>query len=250
MRNWRRHLFVLCALALFPVSSPVPGFTAQSQDPPQQTSKPHTVPSVNAGPKSITGQLVEESREAAGENEQGQFKRSPSVVLLSKLTGGNLEYAYWLAVVINFAVVAAVIVWAWKKNLPLYFRTRNASIQRAMQEAQKSSEEARQRLAEIEARLSKLDAEISGMRSAAEKEAASEEERIRSAAGDDTKKVMESAEQEIVAAVKTARRELKEFAADLAVSLAKKQIHVDAATDQSLIHNFAEQLSGNGHEKS
>jgi len=50
-------------------------------------------------------------------------------------------------------------------------------------------------------------------------------------------------------AAKAARRELKAYAADLAVSLATKQIHVDPATDQALLRNFAQQLSANGGEK-
>jgi len=57
-----------------------------------------------------------------------------------------------------------------------------------------------------------------------------------------------SAEQEITAAAKSARRELTAYAADLAVSLAKKQIHVDAATDQALLRSFAQELSVNGGE--
>jgi F0F1-type ATP synthase membrane subunit b/b' len=59
---------------------------------------------------------------------------------------------------------------------------------------------------------------------------------------------VESAEQEIAAAAKSARRELTAYAADLAVSLAKKLIHVDASTDQALLRNFAQQLSANGGE--
>ena len=47
------------------------------------------------------------------------------------------------------------------------------------------------------------------------------------------------AEQEIAAAAKAARRQLTAHAADLAVGLAQKQIHVDAATDQALVRNFA-----------
>ena len=52
-----------------------------------------------------------------------------------------------------------------------------------------------------------------------------------------------SAEQEIVAAAKAARRQLTAHAADLAVGLAQKQIHVDPATDQALVRNFAGQLA-------
>lgn len=194
-------------------------------------------------------ELVKESREAAGEDENAQFKRSPSVQLIAKLTGLSLEHAYWLCVMLNFAVIALVIIWLSKKNLPGMFRNRTASIQKAMEEARKASEEANRRLAGIESRLSKLDAEIGEMRAAAEKEAAAEEQRIKAAAEDDARKIVEASEQEITAVARAARRELTTFAADLAVSLAKKQIQVDAATDQRLIHNFAQQLQANGSER-
>jgi len=59
---------------------------------------------------------------------------------------------------------------------------------------------------------------------------------------------VESAEQEIAAAARAARRELTAYAADLAVTLAKKQIHVDAATDQALVREFAQQLPVNRSE--
>ena len=95
-------------------------------------------------------------------------------------------------------------------------------------------------MAEIETRLSRLDAEIGDMREAAEKEAAAEEERIKAAADEDARKIVESAEQEIAAAAKAARRELTAYAANLAVSLAAKQIKVDTATDQALVRGFAE----------
>jgi F-type H+-transporting ATPase subunit b len=161
-----------------------------------------------------------------------------------------LEYAYWVCVLLNFVVIAGAILWLSKKNLPGLFRNRTASIQKAMEEARKTSEDANRRLAEVEARLSKLDVEIAGMRAAAEREAATEEQRIKAATEEDARKIVESAEQEIMAAAKSARRELTAYAADLAVSLAKKQIHVDAATDQALLRNFAQQLPTNSGETS
>jgi F-type H+-transporting ATPase subunit b len=159
------------------------------------------------------------------------------------VTGLSLRSAYWLSVVLNFTVIAGILFWAARKYLPGAFRDRTASIQKAMQEAQKASAEARSRLAEIESRLTKLDAEIATMRDAAEKEAAAEEARIKAGAEEDARKIVQSAEQEIAASIKTARRELTSYAADLAVALAQKQIHVDAATDQAIVRNFAGQLS-------
>ena len=112
-----------------------------------------------------------------------------------------------------------------------------------MQEARKASEEANRRLGDIETRLSRLDSEIVGMRATAENDAVAEEARIKAAAAEDARKIVESAEQEIAAAAKLARRELTNFAANLAVSLAAKQIKVDAATDQALVRGFAQELS-------
>jgi F-type H+-transporting ATPase subunit b len=200
----------------------------------------------SGGQISLNQEPAKETREAASEDDQ--FKHSPSVQYLAKLTGLDLEHAYWVCVLLNFAVIAAAIFWLSKKNLPGLFRNRTASIQKAMEEARKASEDANRRLAEIEARLSKLDTEIGGMRAAAEKEAAAEEQRIQAAAAEDTRKIVVSAEQEIAAAAKSARRELTAYAADLAVSLAKKQIHLDAATDQALLRNFSQQLSATGGE--
>ena len=188
-------------------------------------------------------EMAKESREAAGEDEQAQFKHSASVQLVARLTGLSLEHAYWLCVLLNFAVIAGTIFYFSKKNLPGVFRGRTAFIQKAMQEARQASEEANHRLAEIEVRLSRLDAEIGGMREAAEKEAAAEEARIKAAAAEDARKIVESAEQEIAAAAKSARRELTAYAANLAVSLAAKQIKVDAATDQALVRSFAKELA-------
>jgi len=192
----------------------------------------------------VARELSHETREAAGEetDDTAQFKESPSVKFIARLTGLSTSKAYFLSLGLNFAIIAVLIFWAARKYLPAAFSARTAAIQKAMQEAQKASEEARRRLAEIESRLMKLDVDIGMMRDAAEKEAGAEEERIQAAAQEESRRIVESAQQEIAAAAKSARRELTAYAADLAVGLAKKQIHVDIATDQSLVRSFAGQL--------
>src|SRR5262249_28595242 len=149
-------------------------------------------------------QSGETKRENSGEDEESQFKHSPSVQYLAKKIGLSADQAYWLSVVANFAVIAVAVIWLSKKNLPGGFRNRNAAIQHAMREAQKASQEARQRLADIESRLSRLDGEINDMRLNSEKEAATEEQRIRTSAEDEARRVADSAAQEIAAAAKAA----------------------------------------------
>jgi len=213
----------------------------QSPSPPQPQVSKHKA----QNPGGPGRQLAHESREAAGEekDETAEFKQSASVRLVSRLTGLDLQKSYWLSVITNFVMIGAVIVWAGRKYMPGIFRDRTAAIQKAMQEAQKASEEARRKLADIESRLMKLDVEIGMMRDAAEKEAEAEAARILTAAQDEARKIVAAAEQEIAAAIKAARRQLTAHAADLAVGLAQKQIHLDASTDQALVRNFAAQLS-------
>ena len=195
-----------------------------------------------AEPLSPGQELTKESQEAAGEGGAEEFKHSGAVRWLSKITGLGLETSYLVMMGVNFVIIAGAIYWLSKKNLPAAFRARTANIQKAMEEARQASAEARERLGKIEARLAKLDVEIGEMRATAEKESAAEEQRIKAAAEDDARKIMDSVEQEISAAVRTARRELTGYAADLAVALARKQIHVDPATDQHILQYFAGQL--------
>lgn len=239
--TWRAFpVAALFAILAFCIAAPA----QQPQSAPPQKQELKAAPH-QRGPAQ---ELAHESREAAGEDkdEAAEFKQSPSVAFISRITGLSLGNAYLFSVILNFVIIAGVIFWASRKYLPGMFRDRTASIQKAMQEAQKASEEARRRLAEIETRLMKLDGEIGIMRNQAEKEAADEESRIQAAAEQDARKIIETAQQEIASAAKTARRDLTAFAADLAVGLAKKQIRVDAATDQTLVRNFAGELGNEG----
>ncbi len=224
----RSHIAILAFLFLFFVLS----YSARAQANPSSLGSEHSAGAANGEPA-----------KAHEDDEQAQFKHSWMVQWVAKLTGLNLDYAYWLCVVLNFAIVAGAVGYFSKKSLPGMFRNRTSSIQKAMQEARKASEDANRRLGEIEARLSRLDTEIAGMRGTAEKEAVAEEARIKAAAEEDGRKIVESAEQEIAAAAKLARRELTSYAANLAVSLAARQIKVDPATDQALVQDFARELS-------
>ena len=237
----RKSLYFAVLLATAIVTSWASGQSSASAtgeaNPPQQTQ-------VSDHAADFGRQLAQESREAAGEEkgENDELKKSPAVQLVSRATGMSLQHAYWLCMVLNFVIIAAAVVWLSRMHLPGVFRSRTQSIQSAMKEAQKSSEDANRRLAEIELRLSKLDAEIASMQSTADQEAAAEETRIQVAAEEDRRKIVESAQQEIGAAAKAARRDLKGYAADLAVALAQRQIRVDNSTDQALVRGFAEQL--------
>ena len=196
----------------------------------------------NAPSDAATAEKPSKKEAAEEADDTAQFKQSPTVLGLGKLIGQSGKTTYWIAVVINFAIIALGVIYMSRLHVPAMLRNRTDAIRKAMDDAKVASDEAKRRLTEIETRLGKLDSEIAGMRAAAEKDGAAEEARIRASAEEDKKKIVESAQQEIATAAKSARRELAAYAADLAVNMAGQRIHVDLPADQSLVASFAQNL--------
>jgi len=156
------------------------------------------------------------------------------------------DLSFWLSILLNLGGVAAVVYVILKSKLPQAFRDSTVAIQKGIKEAQAASADASRRLGDIESRLSKLDGEVAEIRASAESEAGAEEERIRQAAEQDKQKVVQAVEAEITAIARNARRELKGYAASLAVDLAGREIRVDEPTDQALVRDFVGQLGKDG----
>jgi len=156
------------------------------------------------------------------------------------------DTSFLLSIVLNFAGVFAVFFVLLKSKLPQAFRERTAAIQKGIKDAEAASADASHRLSDIESRLTKLDSEVASIRAAAEKDAAAEEQRIKQAAEEDKQKIVAAAETEIAAIARNARRELKGYAASLAVDLAAQEIQVDDKTDQALVHQFVDRLGKDG----
>jgi len=162
--------------------------------------------------------------------------------------GGNAaaERAAEIFKWINFAIVAAVIVWLFGKVLPPMFRKNAESISSAITKATEAKAAADAQLREAETKLANLQREVAELRAFAEREAAAEVARIRAATQSDLQKIAAAAKAEIEAAERAARLELKAFAAKLAVdgaeSLLAKQLNAQA--QESLISNFVKSLEG------
>jgi F-type H+-transporting ATPase subunit b len=59
---------------------------------------------------------------------------------------------------------------------------------------------------------------------------------------EEKQKILEAAEQEISAATSQARRQIQQYAADLAIDQAAKKLVVSAETDRILVQEFARRL--------
>ena len=189
----------------------------------------------------------QESEARGGENGEDALRHAPAVRWIARHTGMSVDQAFWLCMVLNFAIVAFAIFSFARKRLPVLFNSRTEMIQKRIEEARKTSEDARRRLNEVEGRLSRLDVEIAEMRREADENAGAEELRVLSAVDDERRRIVESAEQEIQTIANAARRDLKAYAGGLAVDLAEKKIRVGKEADQSLVREFTAQLGKDGN---
>ena len=219
--------------------------------PPAAQSQPSAQQAQPVNPDTAaSGELATESEKAVhaaeGHEEYSEFKYSNMVARLGRAIGIDATGMYWVSLVINFAILALFFWILLRSRLPQMFRDRTTAIQKALKEAHEASADASRRLADIETRLSKLDAEVADIRTAAEREAAAEEERIRASAEEDKHKVVDAAQSEIAAITRSARHDLKSFAASLAVDIAAHKIKVDDSTDQTLVRQFVDHLGKDG----
>jgi F-type H+-transporting ATPase subunit b len=177
-------------------------------------------------------------------SDEEAFRHSASVKSLGAKFGLDPEQAATVFTVINFAVLAILVGWFLLKVLPKTFRNRNAALEKHLVEARAASEDAKSRLGSVEARLGKLDEQIAALRAQAEKDAQADEQRMKASIEEEKQKILASAEQEIAAAAAQARRQIQQYAADLAIDQAAKKLVVTAETDRALVQEFARRLGG------
>lgn len=202
-----------------------------------------TSTSVDTGRHSTPeSQSPEKNKQEAEENDE--YLHSPTVRALGAKLGMNAEQAATAFTIANFIVLAVLVGWFLMKTLPKVFRNRNTAIQKHLVDARTATEEASARLNGVEDRLSKLDGQIAAMRAQAEKDSALDEQRIKASIEDEKQKILTSAEQEIAAATTLARRQIQEYAAELAIDQATRKLVVTAETDRLLVQGFARRLTG------
>ena len=145
---------------------------------------------------------------------------------------------------INFVVLAGVLGFLIRKHAGPFFAARGEAITKEISEARKLVEQSDQRARSIDERLLRLDQEIAQLRAAGLAEIATEHARIERETERALRKVFTQAEQEMAAAVKTARLELKAYVASLAISLAEQKIagRITPETQRHLVGEFVREL--------
>jgi F-type H+-transporting ATPase subunit b len=225
----------LLALAL--TGGMVPPLRAQSSAPSQSQAHP-------GGDESSTPVATVPEKRQEERDESYEFSHSAAVQKFGSFLGLNADQAATAFEIFNFLLLAVGVGFVLLKTLPRTFRARSTAIQKQLVDARTATEEANARLNSVEARLSKLDDQIAGMRTQAEADSARDEKRIRASVEEEKVKILAAAESEIHTATAMARREIQQFAAELAIEQAARKLVVTAETDRLLVESFARQLTG------
>jgi F-type H+-transporting ATPase subunit b len=144
----------------------------------------------------------------------------------------------------NFLILAGVLGYVMAKFLPPLFASRSTEIRQGISEAQQMKQDAERRSAEMDARLNALGADIEKFRTQSTAEMQQEGERISRETAVQIKKIEQQAAVELESVGKTARRQLKEYAAELALGLAEERLRgrMDNATESALVDGFVRDL--------
>jgi len=147
---------------------------------------------------------------------------------------------------LNFAVIVFGIGIPLFKFLPKFLKRRSEKVRSDIESARKVTEDAGARLSAIEEKLAGLDGEIKVIRAQVEAESRQDRERIQASMAEESARIVAAAEQEIGASAAQARRSLRNFAADLAIDQAAKQLVLTPETDRALIAEFLGDAALNG----
>ena len=192
-------------------------------------------------------QSPEKNKQEQDQNEA--YKHSAVVKTLGSKLGLTTDQAATAFEITNFVVLALLVAWLLIKTLPGAFRGRTSFIQKSLVDARAATEEANARLNSVEGRLAQLDTQIGELRARAESDLAAEEIRVRDAIEAERKKILAATEQEIATATTQARRQIQQYAAELAVDQAARKLTVSAETDRLLVRQFADRLAGRRREE-
>ena len=177
-----------------------------------------------------------------------QYRHSTVVEAIARILHVKTEVAAQIFEDFNSGVLIFAIGFALWKFLPKMFRSRSETLQKELVAARLATEEANHRLAEVQARLLRLDSEIGSIRAQVEKESAEDEKRIHASLEAEKERIIASAEQEIGAVQAAAQRDLKKFAANLAIDNAMHRIQLSNDTDRALVREFGKSLKNSGGE--
>jgi F-type H+-transporting ATPase subunit b len=149
----------------------------------------------------------------------------------------------WVFRWLNFAIVLALIVWAFRKAAPI-FRSRADEISAQIEEGTRAREAAEAQRREAQAKMASIETEVAAIRADAKRSAQAETERLRAMAKSEAEAIERSAQAEIAAAERAALLELKMMGARVAIERAEAVLRQEMTPqkESALFHTFVAEL--------
>jgi F-type H+-transporting ATPase subunit b len=173
-----------------------------------------------------------------------------AVAAVASEAGGHEEITFmgdWLPRLVNFAIIAGVVVYFTRKPIRDFFANRSSEIARAMQESREARDRATAALAEMERKVKDLETEtnrlIEDARARGEKDKQALVEEGRKMVTDIEAQVKQGVELE----VQKARTSLQAEASSLAVDLAEKSIKekIGPKDHERIVKEYITKVGGN-----
>jgi F-type H+-transporting ATPase subunit b len=198
----------------------------------------------NAAPANSTAASAPTSDSTAApapksEEEQEQaLLHAPVVQSLARMLHLNVDTTVTLLLVINFAIIFFAVAIPLARFAPKVIRKRSQTLSQDLETARAATADAQSRLSAVEAKLAGLGEEMQKFRNQVEQDSLEDEKRIKASLSEESARIVASAEQEIGVAAAQIRRGLRDFAADLAIDQASRQLNLTPETDRALIAEF------------
>ncbi len=156
-----------------------------------------------------------------------------------------------IARIVNFAVLAAVLVLVLRKPIAGYVNAKTDQIREQLRDAKSKQEKAEVERRRAEELLGGLEGEVAKAKEEARRSAEAERDRIVQAAEQEAARVRELARKEVAAEVEAGRRQLLARATELAVDLAHKKLEssMTEADQKKLIDRSIQILGTQGRRE-
>ena len=157
--------------------------------------------------------------------------------LLAFSEEGGTADAGWapaIAKFINFAILAAIIVYYGRGPIGEYLRTRSTTIRQGLVDSKALRADAEQQLAGVRQRLSLLPGELADIKRRSEEELAVEKVHLAEATARERQRLIDQTHREIELQSRLARRDLVEHGVELSMSIARARVQKDiTSADQA-----------------
>ena len=185
---------------------------------------------------------------AAAQHEPAAAQHEPAAAQHEPAGEAEAEHGQTLlqsvAKVVNFAILAGVLVYFLKAPISTYLASRATQIRQDLVTAAETRATATAQLAEIERKLQALPAELEALKAQGAEDVRAEQARIAQAAAAERERLIAQTRREIEARLRLARRQLTEHAAQLAVKIAEDRIRKTITPEDQLrlVDRYAAQL--------